>query len=404
MKNKSRTLDVVVAGHLCLDIIPKFPKLNAKTMGDIFVPGTIVKVGDAAISTGGPVSNTGLALKKLGLQVALIGKVADDFFGKTILDLLKAAGVDKGINCVPSQNEATSYAIVISPSGFDRMFIHNPGTSNTFGYSDIEFKLVEQAKLFHLGYPQSMRKLYINHGRELIKIFKRVKRLGVTTSLDMSLADPKSESGKADWNRILKHTLPYVDIFLPSVEEMLFMLDQKLYFRLKEIRDGKSILDGIPVERYAWMAEKCLAYGAKIVGLKCGHKGIYLRTADKKSLSKLGIAQPKNLDNWANRELWEPSYAVGQIASATGSGDSAIAGFIAAYLRGKSVEESLRYACAVGALNLDAFDAVSSIRTWQETTRKIQSNWKKNRLRIKASGWMYDQQYQLWHGPNDKSF
>lgn len=400
--SRNKNIDVVVAGHLCLDIIPKFPKLDAKSMGDIFVPGTIVKVGDAAISTGGPVSNTGIALKKLGLKVALIAKVADDVLGRTILDLLKVYKIESGMKPVAMKNESTSYAIVISPPGFDRMFIHNPGTSNTFGYSDINFNLVKKSKLFHLGYPQSMRRLYINNGSELVKIFKRVKRLGVTTSLDMSLADPKSESGKADWNRILKNTLPYVDIFIPSVEEMVFMLDQKFYFRLKKMAKGQSILDAVPVELYSRMAEKCLAYGAKIVGLKCAHKGIYLRTAGKKSILKLGVAKPENPDNWSNRELWEPSYQVNQIASATGAGDSAIAGFYAAYLRGKPVEEALRYACTVGAMNLDAFDAVSSIRSWQETTRKIQSNWKKNKLIIKTPGWKYDQQHQLWHGPQDK--
>jgi sugar/nucleoside kinase (ribokinase family) len=399
-----KVLDVVVAGHLCLDIIPKFPKLNAKTMGAIFVPGTIVKVGDAAIATGGPVSNTGIALNKLGLKVTLIAKVADDILGKAILDLLYALKMDSGIKQVAVKEASTSYAIVISPPGFDRMFIHNPGTSNTFGYSDIDFNLVNQTKLFHLGYPQSMQKLYINDGSELVKIFKRVKRLGVTTSLDMSLADLQSESGKADWHQIMKNVLPYVDIFIPSVEEMLFMLDKQRYLKLKKLTKGHSILDMIPEERYSWIAEKCLGYGAKIVGLKCAHKGIYLRTANKNSLSKLGFAKPKNLDNWANRELWEPSYNVESIASATGSGDSAIAGFFAAYLRGKSVEESLRYACAVGAINLYAFDAVSSIQTWQETTRKIQSGWKINKLIVNSPGWKYDKQNQLWHGPNDGSF
>jgi sugar/nucleoside kinase (ribokinase family) len=403
MLNKSRTIDVVVAGHICLDIIPKFPKLNAKTMGKIFIPGTLVKIDAASISTGGPVSNTGLALKRLGMKVALIAKVADDFFGNAILDLLKSAHMDKGINRVEVQEEATSYTIAITPPGFDRMFLHNPGTNNTFGYSDIDFDLVKQAKLFHLGYPQSMRKLYINDGSELVKIFKKVKRVGTTTSLDMSLADPKSESGKADWNQILKNILPYVDIFLPSVEEMLYMLDTKKYFQIKKLARGQQMLDAIPVERYSLMAEKCLEYGAKIVGLKCAHKGMYLRTADEKRLMQLGVAKPQNMDNWVNRELWEPSFHIEPIASATGSGDSAIAGFLAAYLRGKSIETTLRYACAVGGDNLYALDALGSIRTWKETTLQIQSGWKKNKLMIKAPGWKYDTRHQLWYGPKDKS-
>ena len=54
-----------------------------------------------------------------------------------------------------------------------------------------------------------------------IKIFKRVKELGVTTSLDMSLPNASSESGKVNWGKILKELLPYVDIYIPSVEETI---------------------------------------------------------------------------------------------------------------------------------------------------------------------------------------
>ncbi|MCX7919355.1 MAG: carbohydrate kinase family protein [bacterium] len=400
---KNRILDTVVTGHICIDIIPSFPKLAAKTMGQIFVPGTLVKIGKAAISTGGPVSNTGLALKKLGINVALIAKVADDFFGNATIELLKQSGMEKGIHKVKPGDEVSSYTIALAPPGFDRMFLHNPGTNNTFGYADIDFELVRQAKLFHLGYPPAMRKMYADNGKEMVKIFKKVKQLGVTTSLDMSLPDPESESGKADWNKILKNTLPYIDIFLPSVEETLFMLDKPKYLQIKKQAKGQQMLDSIPAELYSWLAEKCLEYGAKIVGLKCAHKGFYLRTSDEQTLSKIGFAKPNNLKTWANRELWEPSFHVEPIASATGSGDSAIAGFLAAYLRGKTIEVTLRYACAVGGDNLYALDALSSIRNWQETTRQIQSGWKKNKLIIKTAGWKYDNRNQLWYGPNDRT-
>jgi sugar/nucleoside kinase (ribokinase family) len=399
--NPKKQLDAVVAGHICIDIIPTFPKLAAKTMGQIFVPGTLIKIGAAAISTGGPVSNTGLALKQLGINIALIAKVADDFFGTAIINLLKKTEMDKGISIVEPKNEVSSYTLALAPPGFDRMFLHNPGTNNTFGYSDINFELVKQAKLFHLGYPPSMRRMYQNDGIEMAKIFEKVKRLGVTTSLDMSLPDPESESGKADWNKILKNTLPYVDIFLPSVEETLYMLDKKKFFQIKKLTKGHQMLDAIPAELYTRMAEICLDYGSKIVGLKCAHKGMYLRTADEKSLTQIGIAKPNNLKLWAKRELWEPSYHIEPIASATGSGDSAIAGFLAAYLRGKSVETCLRYTCAVGGDNLYALDALSSIRNWKETTNQIQSGWEKNKLMIKTPGWMFDKQNQIWHGPND---
>ena len=53
---------VVVAGHICLDIIPVLaeePDLR---------PGSLVEIGPAALSAGGPVGNVGLALHRLGVS------------------------------------------------------------------------------------------------------------------------------------------------------------------------------------------------------------------------------------------------------------------------------------------------------------------------------------------------
>ena len=80
---KERKIDVVVAGHICLDIIPEFPGGTKPKIEKLFIPGRLVNVKEAIISTGGVVSNTGLALHRLGMKVELMGKVGDDFFGKS---------------------------------------------------------------------------------------------------------------------------------------------------------------------------------------------------------------------------------------------------------------------------------------------------------------------------------
>ena len=47
--------------------------------------------------------------------------------------------------------------------------------------------------------------------------------------MDMAAVDADSEAGRADWEAILKRVLPYVDFFVPSVEELCFMLDRPRY-------------------------------------------------------------------------------------------------------------------------------------------------------------------------------
>ncbi len=78
----SRAHDVVVAGHICLDLIPRLRDSPA------LEPGGLTVVGPAVVSTGGAVANTGLALHRLGTSVAMMGKVGTDAFGRVVLDLL----------------------------------------------------------------------------------------------------------------------------------------------------------------------------------------------------------------------------------------------------------------------------------------------------------------------------
>src|SRR5437660_11588346 len=127
-------VEVVVAGHICLDIIPTF-------VGDsvVFAPGRLIEAGKAILATGGPVSNTGLALHKLGITTRLMGKVGDDLFGQAILQIIESYGSGLAGGMVTGPGEASSYSIIISPPGIDRTFIHAPGCNDTFGADAVRY-------------------------------------------------------------------------------------------------------------------------------------------------------------------------------------------------------------------------------------------------------------------------
>ena len=59
-------IEAIVAGHICLDIIPRFTSDAGTQLTDYLAPGRLSEVGPAALSTGGAVSNTGLSLKQIG--------------------------------------------------------------------------------------------------------------------------------------------------------------------------------------------------------------------------------------------------------------------------------------------------------------------------------------------------
>lgn len=366
----NKSIEIIVCGHLCLDITPKF---NIKRDDlKIFSPGRLTNVGEMAISTGGPVSNTGLSLFKLGAKVGLLSKIGDDFTGREILDFLKNfTGVKEipGIKVV--KDEQSSYSIILSPPKIDRIIFHNPGCNNTFGYDDIDFNLVKKAKFFHFGYPPLMRKIYLCEGEELIKIFKKVKSLNVATSLDMSLPDPESESGRVDWRNILKRIMRWVDIFLPSFEEIMFMMNRKKFYALRDSAKAKGVIDLLEESHLREISDELLEFGGKIIGIKCGYRGFYVRTAKKEALERMELFKNKNLNNWSNREIFIETFKIRNIVSTLGSGDAAVAGFLMAILKGETIEDAVKSANCVAAQNLTSYDAVSGVKTWNETLKTI---------------------------------
>ena len=70
---------IIAAGHVCLDITPVFQgNRRIDQPGDILAPGKLIQMGKADVHTGGSVANTGLAMKILGADVTLMGKIGKD--------------------------------------------------------------------------------------------------------------------------------------------------------------------------------------------------------------------------------------------------------------------------------------------------------------------------------------
>ncbi|MCO6452244.1 MAG: carbohydrate kinase family protein [Caldilineales bacterium] len=373
------------------------PDLSAGNIADFysaFRPGRLVEVGNVHFSTGGPVANTGLALNRLGINAQLMGKVGADLYGDEIRHLVQEHAPHLAQGMVVDANADTSYTVVINPPKVDRIFLHFPGANNTFCAADVDYEIVARSRVFHLGYPPIMRSLYENDGAELAEIFRRAKETGVTTSLDMSLPDASTASGRADWTTILSRTLPYVDVFLPSAEEIFFMLRREAFERMAA---SGGVLDQVTPPLLSEVSGQMLEMGCAMAIIKLGHRGFYLRTGSAERLASMGrIAADAAV--WANVEIWAPAFRVEEVG-ATGSGDASIAGFLASLLRGLSPAETVVMATAVGACNVEAADGLSGIRPWDATRERIAAGWPKHDLVIDAPGWHFDETTKLWFGP-----
>jgi len=394
----SRIGSAVVAGHICLDVIPDLSGFTGVDTATMFRPGTLLEVGGVTFSTGGAVSNTGISLHKLGITTRLMGKVGDDLFGRAVRQIVSSYGADLSNGMTVDRSVNTSYTIIISPPQIDRVLLHCPDANNTFGVDSVQYEIVSRADLFHFGYPPLMKLMYVDRGRQLIEIFRRVKGLGITTSLDMSLPDPVSESGRVHWKQILTDVLSYVDVFLPSIEECLYMLRPETYKGLMREVQGGDILPLVTPELLSDVSRELVRLGAAVIGLKLGERGFYLRTASCERVERMGKARPLDVTAWAEKELWSAPF-IASVVGTTGSGDASIAGFLAALLRGLCPEEALTSAVAVGACNVEAADALSGVRGWQETQERIADGWTRHTIELDSPGWYFDRDAGIWRGP-----
>lgn len=380
--------EVIVAGHICLDIIPTIS--GEKTSIDaLFVPGNLVDIGQAVIATGGAVSNTGLALHRLGNKVQLMGKVGDDQFGTVIMEVLKQQGEGIADSMIMASGEHSSYTIVINPPNTDRIFLHCTGANDTYSSADLNPDQLKGARLFHFGYPPLMRRMYENQGEELKSILSKAKASGLTVSLDLAKPDPESDAGKANWQTILKKALLYVDVFLPSIEEILYMLQRERYEEMLQQSPSGDILPLVDAELLSDIAEELLEMGVAIVGIKLGEHGLYIRTSeDKARLSASGLCgpDPDMLDDWVDRELLTPCFVV-KVAGTTGAGDCTIAGFLSGMLQGFSLEDTLQTAVGVGACNVEKADATSGIPVLAKLQERIHAGWSKQKQKLDLTGW-----------------
>ncbi len=363
---------IISAGHICLDITPVFPTGRSYAgIAELLEPGKLIHMEEADVHTGGSVANTGLALKILGADVKLMGKIGNDALGIIVQQIAAQYG---GGGLLVDEDASTSYTVVLAVPGVDRIFLHNPGANDTFTNQDIPEEELGETVLFHFGYPPLMRSMYADDGKELLSIFKRMKEHGIATSLDLAAIDPDSGAGKADWLKILERVLPYTDFFVPSFEELCFILDRERYDELR--KNGGDMTESLDLEWDARpLADRLLKMGCRVVLIKCGTSGMLYQTADSSSISQTGARLKLDPALWADRRGIQPCFAADQVLSGTGVGDTSIAAFLAAVLNGEDPAMCTALAAAEGACSVTTYDALSGLRPLDELKERIRTGW-----------------------------
>jgi sugar/nucleoside kinase (ribokinase family) len=318
-----KTFDVVIFGLLVADILGRPVDLKRLPKR-----GSLQLIDTISFSTGGNAANVGIALRKLGMQVGVIGRLGNDVWKGLIIDSLKRHGIDC-THITAGGSPQTSATIVCVDAGGERSFIHTPGASQDLRGEDLLSRLdyVSKAKILMVGYLGLLPQME----NDLPEIFKRVKaKTNALVALDTA-GIPRRNRG------LTKSFLPYVDFFIPSLDEARSLTG---YPSAKDImrffRDSGA---------------------AGVVGLKLGKRGCIV--SDRTG------------------EYFVPGFPVKKVVDATGAGDSFYAGFLAAWLRGLDTYHAAEFANMVGACCVSAIGASTGIRSFRETRQLIKkARWK----------------------------
>ncbi len=376
---------IVVAGLICLDLTPQFTDGKVTDFYEMLQPGKVVNAKGITISGGGTVSNTGLSLARLGGNVHLMTKLGNDFFGELLEKELNAYPVMTTI--LHTDQADTSYSIVLAVPGYDRIFVHDVGCNAVFSWEELDYNKIQEAGIFHFGYPQSMKRFYQDNGAELVKMYQRIKKLGVATSLDMALAAPGSEASRVDWKLAVKQVIPYVDIFLPSVEELSSAIDKEYFHQLNQeaVKQNKSFAEVVSLEYVKKLADTLMEWGGRIVLIKCGVQGMFLKTASWEDIQTIGGGLGEQLVDWGSQELYMPCFEPDCVRSGSGAGDVSIAAFLLAMQKAYPMRRCVELAAAAGASCVASYDAYREIPSLEVLNQRIDQGWKQHPQRIKET-------------------
>lgn len=353
MKNfdTAKKRKAAAAGNIGIDIIPLFTCRNASCFDDIIKAGHITHIEGSEIHPGGSPANTGLAMNIFGTDTIICGKIGNDDFGHMLKDMIiSIAGEKAAAGLITDDNIHTAWSIILAVPGLDRAILQNPGANDFFGCDDIDFGAISECSLLHFGHPPSMKKMYLNEGEELAKLFEKAHSNGLLTSLDMCAVDPDSDAGKQNWRKLLERILPLTDFFVPSEDELRYML-----------RTDKGTSPDA-------MAAEARKMGASNILIKCGSKGMYYSNGDARTISEIAskLEMPAgSMDSWSNANGYVPAKEQKEV-SGLGAGDTSIAAYLSAMLQGLPFERCVDLALTEGALCVGAPDALSGLLPFEQ--------------------------------------
>lgn len=306
--------DVSVIGLYILDVL-------GRPVTKIPDRGNVDFIDEIRLTVAGTAGGTVVDTAKLGLSSLAVGAVGDDEKADWVLMTLQKHGIDT--SCMQRVSGVPTSATILNvrPNG-ERPALHVRGASDHFDVPVTLYDKVFASPIIHLGGTGLLKKL---DGPASLVLLKEAKRRNCTVTFDLIAAS-------AETARIVEPLLPFIDYFMPSIEEAKDM-------------SGQS------------SAEDCASYyldkGAACCVFTLGGDGAYYAHRD-------------------GTRLTSKAYEVA-VVDTTGCGDAFDAGFIAALHHKMNVDDSLRFAQAAAGLVATGLGSDAGIVSFEQTMQAMKS-------------------------------
>lgn len=264
--------------------------------------------------TGGQVSSAMVGVRRLGLSAAYIGKVGDDYEGGLLVESLRTEGIDCSHVIVAPGARTQSAVIIIEQFSGERTILWHHDDRTRISPDEISRKQIVRGKVLHIdGFDT----------KAAIRAATWAREAGMPVTIDLDTA-----------YKGIDDLLPLVDFLITSqglANELTGLMDENLALRILHER-----------------------YGCYFVAMTQGARGALAYVEDEFFAS--------------------PAFRPPVCRDTTGAGDAFRAGFIYGLVKGLSVEETLRSANGVAALQCREIGARAGLPSESELEQFLAGN------------------------------
>ena len=315
--------------------------LDAIALGELLIDFATVDTDRDGYPTlaahpGGAPGNFLAALHAYGCSGAMLGKVGADTFGDLLCATLAQAGIrTEGIVRDPSVFTTLAFVTLDARGEREFAFARKPGADTCLSFPEIDFSLIDEARVFHFGSLSLTDEPSRSATRQAVA-YARAK--GKLVTYDPNLRPPL-------WKNLAE-----------AKEQLLWGLGQADVVKISE--EEVRFLFGLEPE--AGAEHICHTFPVKLVFVTCGADGCYFKNSRA-----------------AGREPALPGL---RIADTTGAGDIFGGSAVWKLLRyGVSPEElgedelrdTVSFACAAAGLSATRPGGISSIPEYDEVLRAL---------------------------------